>query len=87
MSGLLVAFVHAGERKLFNALHYNVRIRPRVKVQKLNLRSMISLLRAVIEKVKFFFAVSSFLISMQPVLTMDSELAAVALTLPMRSIS
>ena len=46
-----------------------------------------SLLRAVIENVKFFFAVSSFLISMHPVLTIDSELAAVALTLPMRSIS
>jgi len=48
---------------------------------------MISLFRAVMENVKFFFAVSSLRISMQPVFTIDSELAAVCLTVPIRSIS
>ena len=45
-----------------------------------------SLFKAVIEKVKFFFAVSSLRISVHPVLTRDSELAAVSFTLPIRSI-
>ena len=48
---------------------------------------MISLLSEVIEKVMFFFAVSSFLISVQPTLTIDSESAAVSFTLPIFSMS
>ena len=52
-----------------------------------DLRNIISLFKAVIEKVRFFFAVSSLRISMQPVLTIDSELAAVSLTLPILSMS
>ena len=53
----------------------------------INLLSMISLLSEVIEKVMFFFAVSSFLISVQPTLTIDSESAAVSFTLPIFSMS
>lgn len=45
---------------------------------------MISRLSAVMENVKFFFAVSSLRISVHPVLTKDSELAAVSFTLPIR---
>jgi len=52
-----------------------------------DLRSIISFFRAVIEKVRFFFAVSSFRISVQPVFTNYSELAAVSLTLLILSIS
>ena len=60
--------------------------RTRLEPTAVYLQSIMSFFRAVIEKVRFFFAVSSFLISVQPVLTNDSELAAVSLTLPMRSI-
>ena len=48
---------------------------------------MINLFNEVIEKVMFFFAVSSFLISVHPTLTIDSESAAVSFTLPIFSIS
>ena len=48
---------------------------------------MISRFSEVIENVMFFFAMSSFLISVQPPLTIDSESAAVSFTLAIRSIS
>ena len=58
-----------------------------IRKDSANLLSMISLFNEVIEKVMFFFAVSSFLISVQPTFTIDSESAAVSLTLPIFSIS
>ena len=75
----------------FHQLHWEKKMtRSDEKIVKkrfdLNLRSMMSLFKAVIEKVKFFFAVSSLRISVHPVLTRDSELAAVSFTLPIRSI-
>ena len=52
-----------------------------------DLLSMINRFKEVIENVMFFFAVSSFLISVQPPFTIDSESAAVSLTLAIRSIN
>ena len=48
---------------------------------------MISRFNEVIEKVMFFLAMSSFLISVQPPFTIDSESAAVSFTLAIRSIN
>ena len=48
---------------------------------------MMSLFNDVMEKVIFFFAVSSFLISVHPTLTIDSESAAVSFTLLILSMS
>ena len=59
----------------------------KVNLIQFYLLSMISRFNDVIENVMFFFAVSSFLISVQPPFTIDSESAAVSLTLAIRSIN